>query len=693
MSTLIIYLLKANIALTLFYLAYRFGLRRLTFYTLNRFFLVFGIVFSATFPLVNLNVFFQHYQHLAGSVTYYGLNWNLLPQYVQQQDPFTVWSLITFVFWTGVIVMTVRFWLQMFSLLRIHLRTKAGLIHQEKVRLMYDRLNPFSFFKNIYINPELHSAEELENILLHEKIHIKGWHSADVLAGEINNIFYWFNPGAWLMKTAIQENLEFVTDRKIIRSGIDAKSYQYSLIKVSFIPFAVPIANNFNFSHIKMRIKMMNKKRSSGFHLLRYLLLLPILTIVVLVMSSSERQDTSAKMGVNKTLMGNMIVQSRDSIPLPYSANALPPDYINFLQRNPSVKSLEWYLINNMGPALIHIVLKNGKVESYHLNNPEERKKAEAKYGNFPAPPPPPPPARAKSNTSVNTSEATIGNDRYYAQLSYKKAREKDYSEAESYANKSLKLNPDNKKAASVLRYVHQMKEDRKKMEAYKNERGNESASKVTPAQKDDAHYAQLSYQQAREKDYEEATLYAQKSLQLNPHNATAKQVLRYVNQMKGFQKKMEEYEKAHKDMDSAPAHAVNFNYPINDHGPLSETSSGIMTLFPAPPVDQAFGANQTLPKTVIGERYYGYNLKGATKNTMDTPLTHTIASRVNYGIKDTTKFPLKNVLYLVNGKKVERTYIQKLDPQNISSISVLKGKSAIHEYGPTAKDGVIKIL
>jgi hypothetical protein len=55
MSELFIYLIKANIALCLFYLAYRLGLRRLTFYTLNRFFLLTGIVFSSLFPLVDVN--------------------------------------------------------------------------------------------------------------------------------------------------------------------------------------------------------------------------------------------------------------------------------------------------------------------------------------------------------------------------------------------------------------------------------------------------------------------------------------------------------------------------------------------------------------------------------------------------------------------------------------------------------------
>ncbi|TCS87837.1 hypothetical protein EDD80_104188 [Anseongella ginsenosidimutans] len=50
-----LYLLKVNIALVLFYLAYCYGLRRLTFYTLNRFYLLFAIGFSSVYPLIDLS--------------------------------------------------------------------------------------------------------------------------------------------------------------------------------------------------------------------------------------------------------------------------------------------------------------------------------------------------------------------------------------------------------------------------------------------------------------------------------------------------------------------------------------------------------------------------------------------------------------------------------------------------------------
>ncbi|WP_343701819.1 TonB-dependent receptor plug domain-containing protein [Chitinophaga sp.] len=285
MPELIIYLIKANIALCLFYLAYRLGLRRLTFYTLNRFFLLSGIVFSSLFPLVDVNDFFSRNEALAQQVITYvpDLNtWQATP------DPFSPWALLEWVFWAGVGVMFLRLMMQLASLLLLHRNTAPGTMLRHNVRLMGKPMNPFSFFRNIYINPSLHTEKELKAILDHEAVHVKEWHSADVMLGELNNVFYWFNPGAWLMKTAIRENLEFLTDRSILRSGMDPKAYQYSLIQVNTSQYAAGIANNFNFSHLKNRIRMMNKRRSSRLHIYRYALLACLVCGVLLSLNFTK---------------------------------------------------------------------------------------------------------------------------------------------------------------------------------------------------------------------------------------------------------------------------------------------------------------------------------------------------------------------------------------------------------------------
>ncbi|MDQ0106119.1 TonB-dependent SusC/RagA subfamily outer membrane receptor [Chitinophaga terrae (ex Kim and Jung 2007)] len=282
---ILIYLLKANIALTLFYLAYRFGLRRLTFYTLNRLFLLCGIAFSAIYPFISIDDFINRHETLSGAVVTY------VPDFSQWQvaEPsFSGWALIVYIFWVGVGVMAVRLAGQLWSLFVLHRKSHTRKVNETTVQVLKEPVNPFSFFNHIYINPSLHQPDEIDAIIHHETVHVKQWHTMDVLVGEINNIFYWFNPGAWLMKSAIRENLEFITDRYLLRQGVDKVAYQYSLIKVSGIPTATAIANNFNFSHLKNRIFMMNSKRSSRYQLLRYLVLGSLAGGMVLLLNYSK---------------------------------------------------------------------------------------------------------------------------------------------------------------------------------------------------------------------------------------------------------------------------------------------------------------------------------------------------------------------------------------------------------------------
>lgn len=275
---MLLFLLKANIALTLFYLAYRFGLRRLTFYTLNRAFLLLAIICAAICPFIDPETLFGHQPAIKGMAYEMVVDFNAI-----SKAPAQSWInvVLIYIFWAGVIVMSLRLIMQLVSLWRLHRSTRQETIDMQQVRVTTKSLQPFSFLRNIYINPGMHTEAELSSIMQHEQVHVRQWHSVDVLLGELNKIFYWFNPGAWLISIAIRENLEFITDRYILQQGADVKAYQYSLLKVSGIPYATAIANHFNFSHLKQRIMMMNKKRSSNYNLARYFLLGSIVLLVL----------------------------------------------------------------------------------------------------------------------------------------------------------------------------------------------------------------------------------------------------------------------------------------------------------------------------------------------------------------------------------------------------------------------------
>ncbi|WP_229207890.1 M56 family metallopeptidase [Dyadobacter beijingensis] len=121
---------------------------------------------------------------------------------------------------------------------------------------------PYSFFKWIILDVEKHSDSELRNIVAHESEHARQWHSADLLLGEIQRIFLWFNPFAWVHQKLVQENLEYLADRAVLDNGFEKKQYQYNLLNTALRTHELPLTNSFAQSLLKKRIKMMNRKPS-----------------------------------------------------------------------------------------------------------------------------------------------------------------------------------------------------------------------------------------------------------------------------------------------------------------------------------------------------------------------------------------------------------------------------------------------
>ncbi len=290
MPHLFIFLLKVNLALLVFCAGYYLVLRRLTFYTLNRIYLVGAILFASIYPKLNFSAFLQHHQRIAEPVQALAFTIQTPPRDLIKPiaHHHSYWQYAEVIFWAGVILFALRLAIQFISLYRIYKNSSKGRLHGYDVRLISGDGGPFSFWKSIYVNPDKHAPTDMKAILQHEQIHVSEWHTADILLSELSTIFYWFNPGVWLMKKAIRENIEFITDRKILREGADSKQYQYSLVNVSFAAAPAGIVNHFNISTIKKRIIMMNAKRSSKLTLTRYAFLVPAIIVLLLIVTVSR---------------------------------------------------------------------------------------------------------------------------------------------------------------------------------------------------------------------------------------------------------------------------------------------------------------------------------------------------------------------------------------------------------------------
>ncbi|MBS1664322.1 MAG: hypothetical protein JST68_24970 [Bacteroidetes bacterium] len=145
---------------------------------------------------------------------------------------------------------------------------------------------PCSFGNTIFINPASYDWETYNQILIHEKTHVSGRHTVDILLAELAVVLQWFNPFAWLYRREVENNLEFLTDEAVLlHREVERSAYQLSLLRVSAPHLPFSITNNYNQSLLKRRIVMMNSKPSSRYTIWKYFFLVPIFTGLVCILN------------------------------------------------------------------------------------------------------------------------------------------------------------------------------------------------------------------------------------------------------------------------------------------------------------------------------------------------------------------------------------------------------------------------
>lgn len=286
MESLLTYIIQINLLLALLYLGYQLLLKNLTFYRLNRIYLMLGTLYAFIYPFLDINSWFAKKIELPQ-----GIIMEYFPMVFEpKEEVFSLSDLLVYLTGIGVIVLFVKLAIQLGSLIRIHWYSRPSRWREYFFRNVVFPITPFSFFNKIYVHKEQHQDLELQDIFKHEYVHVKGHHSIDVLLFEIVLVCCWYNPFVWYMRKAVRENLEFLTDQQVLDKGVDRQSYQYSLLHVTKQGASVGISNQFNFKTLKKRIMMMNKKRSSKLELGKYVFLLPILIIAGITFTVNQAE-------------------------------------------------------------------------------------------------------------------------------------------------------------------------------------------------------------------------------------------------------------------------------------------------------------------------------------------------------------------------------------------------------------------
>ncbi|WP_051210869.1 M56 family metallopeptidase [Runella zeae] len=313
MDTLL-YFTKVNLYWVLFYGIYWFMLRQHTFFKLNRLYLLGALVISLVLPAIQVNPTVTAIPEVVSATTQNVAT--LLVDSTPQTDSVN-WGFMLKVIYVGSVVYMLLRLLK--GIYHIAFLIKKGefipcdnytLILLPNNRDQKTSVGSFSFFKWLVIS---HQDYEhcFETILHHESVHIKQWHSIDILFIEILKAFFWFNPVLWLYKFSIQEVHEYLADKQ----APNRESYAAFLVSYAQGAFVESIANPFyHSSFLKNRIHMLYKKRTSIWQLPKYLVIIPLVALVVLRTSGKEQlsklKDLSASISPEKEPQKEPLIQN-----------------------------------------------------------------------------------------------------------------------------------------------------------------------------------------------------------------------------------------------------------------------------------------------------------------------------------------------------------------------------------------------
>ena len=317
---MLLYLVEINIITIFLYGFYRLLFTNDTFFSWRRFMLLNTYLIALLVPFADFGNWIRIHEATQNMASTYAET--VLSETTSLPSKATVLSWNTILLWIymgGVCMFLLRFVIQLIGIYRLAKKTEVSTIKGIKVHIIEKNESPFSFFRWIFVNPEVRYESQLQEILIHEQCHVEQKHSIDVVLAELFTIVCWFNPFAWLLKREIRLNLEYLADLYVVQVGCDQKSYQYHLLGMTYHKNVSTILNNFNDLLLKKRIKMMNRRRSRLIVKAKYTLLIPV-TATLLVVRNIE--------SVAHSLVSNKIVSNEVIVSVNTKAN-------NVLQKKP----------------------------------------------------------------------------------------------------------------------------------------------------------------------------------------------------------------------------------------------------------------------------------------------------------------------------------------------------------------------
>lgn len=344
---MLIYLLKVSACTALFFAVYHFLLARLTFFNLNRVYLLLMLVFSFIVPALtieNTQEIVVSAQQKASQVRYAGNDGFVEQDFIDNaaKTPLNIdWDkILVYTYLAMLILLSCR---MVWMALRIKSQLRKNGLGGEDAIIFVGKnsaIKNCSFLNRIVVDISL-PAKERELVIRHESVHVKQLHAVDKLLANLVTAILWFNPVIYFWRNAIDHNHEFLADRETSRVA-DKKAYASLLLHLA-MPSKNLATHCFSKLPLKNRIIMLYKEPNAKLKRLAYLAVVPVLLICC--MAFINRKEII----VEKSLPANQASADAPRKPNVFAMNYLKDNLLVKRNTRGAFKEVEVVLVVDAG--------------------------------------------------------------------------------------------------------------------------------------------------------------------------------------------------------------------------------------------------------------------------------------------------------------------------------------------------------
>ncbi|WP_044402063.1 M56 family metallopeptidase [Lacinutrix sp. Hel_I_90] len=302
------YILQTLAFQLLFLCIFDLFLKKETFFNYNRAYLLISALLSLALPFIKINSFKevvpQQYIFTLPEV-FIGNTKETASAMTQAAEAANTWSWSwNHLIYVGCVAALLLFLFKLCKIIVLFYKSPKHRHENISIVVLKNSNSAFSFFNFIFLGDKIAAAEK-QAIIAHEQVHVIQRHSLDLLFFELLRILFWFNPLIYFYQKRISIVHEFIADAEAIKYH-NKKSYYENLLAQVFDTKTVSFINPFfKESLIKKRIIMLSKNKSKQIHLLKYALLIPLIT-GMLIYTSCDSQLSESDINESKVATSDL---------------------------------------------------------------------------------------------------------------------------------------------------------------------------------------------------------------------------------------------------------------------------------------------------------------------------------------------------------------------------------------------------